>query len=182
MTDASQFVTHGVMLAHLIAFVLSTPFTLANPAMPGLSVPAIQRLGITVPYFSDLLPEGGELTCLFPDNPAFGYFFRRINSVVTIDMITKGELEGEKTRLIAEEKDYGTPLIHYLSVYRRYEDTASYLEFLIEQKMSPFSGKYPGAVMFTEAFYERVNGKEVETLKPLHKKTIHCTLKNPGQK
>lgn len=180
MTAHWAFVTHGVMLAQILAFVLSTPFTLASPAVPGLPLPPILGFGINVPYYSDLLPEGGSLECLFPDNPSFGYLFRRRNSVVLIDMINKGELEGEKTRLVAEEKDYGTPLIHYLSVYKRYENSASYLEFLIEQKMSAFSGKYPGAVMYTEAFYEIVDGKEVETLKPLHKKTIQCTLKSPG--
>jgi hypothetical protein len=137
-----------------------------------------QEIEIRVPYYSNLLTIGGELRCVYPENPSFGFLFRRLPEKVIIDVINKGELEGEKTRMVAEEKTYGSPFIHYLSVFKRSDNYGSYLEFLIDQKLNSRTGKYLGYVMFTESFYEMVEGKEVETLKPMHKKPLDCTVKN----
>jgi hypothetical protein len=138
-----------------------------------------QEIVIRVPYFSNLLTIGGELRCVYPESPAFGYLFRRLaDNQIIIDVINKGESEGEKTRMVPEEKSYGSPFIHYLSVYKRSDNYGSYLEFLLDQKLNTRTGKYLGYVMFTEAFYERIEGREVETLKPMHKKPLDCTVKN----
>lgn len=177
------------MRTWIIFLFLSIPSSFAADFAEPFPVPSLSPstnfassdLGITVPYYADLLPEGGKLDCRFPESPDFGYIFKRVAGQVLIEIVNKGVSEGEKTRLVAEEKDYGSPFIHYLSVYRRTDNYASYLEFLIEQKISPRTGKFPGAVMFTEAFYEMVDGKEVETLKPLHKKIIYCELEKPIQ-
>jgi hypothetical protein len=171
----------------MFSFLLWIPTSFAADLVEPFRIPSLNHplvlsrdLGITVPYYADLLPEGGKLDCRFPGNSDFGYLFRRVGGQVWIEVINRGESEGEKTRMLAEEKDYGSPFIHYLSVYRRSDNYASYLEFLVEQKISPNSGKFPGAVMFTEAFYEMVDGKEVETLKPLHKKSVQCSLEKPS--
>jgi hypothetical protein len=132
-------------------------------------------LALRVPQFRDLLPKGGALRCLNSANPTFGYRVERSQAgEVLIEMITNGRLEGEKTRLQAELKDYGNPFILYLSHHSRADDTGAYFEMLVSLRADSRSGRFQGTAMFTEAFYSESEGKEQEALRPLAKQALVC--------
>jgi hypothetical protein len=132
-------------------------------------------LAIRVVKYEDILSSpGSKLKCLKEDG-RYGYQVTRLgDGDYLIDMISDGKLEGEKSRMRAVLKDYGSPFIVYLSVYKRDEDYGSYFELLIDKKVNIFLGSLAGDAMFTEAYYEKVDGKEHETLKPIAKFRMKC--------
>mgnify|MGYP001090549893 CR=1 FL=1 len=143
--------------------------------MPFLSL--LISLFLFFPQFShaENLPVGGKLRCLFASNDQFGFLLRQPEpGTFQIDAISNGTVEGEATRRMAEQKDYGTPLILFLNSYTRSENYGTYLEFLIEQNFDYSSGAYPASVMFTEAFYESSEEGEKEFLSPVYKRSLRC--------
>lgn len=131
-------------------------------------------LMIRVVKYEDILTPRSKLRCLKEDGK-YGYQVSRLaDGNFDIDVISDGKLEGEKSRMRAVLKDYGSPFIVYLSVYKRDEDYGSYFELLIDKKLNIFLGSLAGDAMFTEAYYEKVDGKEHETLKPIAKFRMKC--------
>lgn len=132
-------------------------------------------LAIRVVKYEDILGgQGSTLKCLKEDG-RYGYLVTRAaNDEYFIDVISDGKSEGEKTRMRAELKDYGSPFIVYLSVYKRDGDYGSYFELLFDKKVNIFVGALAGDAMYTEAYYEKVEDKEHETLKPIAKFRMKC--------
>ena len=138
-------------------------------------VHAESELPIRVVKYVDILATpGATLECLKKDGK-FGYLISRAdNGDYIIEVISNGKLEGEKSRMRAEVKDYGSPFIVYLSVYKRQDDYANYFELLLDKKLNIFYGSLVGDAMYTEAFYSKDGDKEKETLKPLWKERMSC--------
>jgi hypothetical protein len=134
---------------------------------------------LRVVKYADLLEKPGDsLRCFLDNREQFGYLMTHDKAgEYWIDVISNGKLEGEKSRMKAVLKDYGSPFAVYLSVYKRQEDYGSYFELLLWKKWSPYTTTFPGDVMFTEAYYSKAGEKEHETLKPIFKKPLHC---DPG--
>lgn len=133
-------------------------------------------LSIRVLKYEDILATpGSTLTCL-KEGGKYGYLVTRAdNGDYIIDVINDGKVEGEKSRMRAVVKDYGSPFIIYLSVYNRYGDYGSYFELLLDKKVNMFAGTLIGDAMFTEAYYSKEeDGKEKETFKPITKFRMKC--------
>lgn len=132
-------------------------------------------LAIRVVRYEDILATpGSKLKCLKEDGK-YGYQISRLgDGDYLIDVISDGKLEGEKSWMRATQNDYGSPFVIYLKAHSRSGDYGSYFELLLEKKVNMFLGGLGGDAMFTEAYYEKVEGKETETLKPLAKFRMKC--------
>jgi hypothetical protein len=112
----------------------------------------------------------------------FGYLISRLgDGDYLIDVISNGELEGDKSRMRARVKDYGTPLILYLSVYNRMDEYGTYFELLLDKKVNIFYGSLVGDAMYTEAYYTKEGDKEKETFKPVWKERMQCSAETNAQ-
>lgn len=142
---------------------------ISNPVTAG-------DLMIRVVKYEDILAKGGDtLTCL-KEGGKYGYQVTRLgDGDYLIDVISDGKLEGEKSRMRATVKDYGTPFIIYLSVFSRYGDYGTYFELLLDKKVNMWLGSLAGDAMHTEAYYSKeADGKEKETFKPIAKYRMKC--------
>lgn len=160
----------------LLAAFLFLPLSLAraDDFRPLQTDPVPANLMIHVVNYVDILgADSSTVRCMKADNK-FGYLVTREGDNYFIDVISNGKLEGEKSRMKATLKDYGTPFVVYLSVYDRFEDYGKYFELLLFKKVNDFAGSLVGDVMFTEAYYSKEDGKEKETFKPIWKERLRC--------
>jgi hypothetical protein len=164
------------MKTSLLAALLLLPMNQARAEdfRPIHSDPVPASLTIHVVNYIDILGQpSSTVRCMKADNK-FGYIVTREGENYMIDVISNGKLEGEKSRMKATLKDYGSPFVVYLSVYDRFEDYGKYFELLLFKKVNDFAGGLVGDVMFTEAYYSKEDGKEKETFKPIWKERLRC--------
>lgn len=150
----------------------------ANDFRPlGSSSLLASPLTIRVVKYEDILAApGSTLKCLKEDGK-YGYQVSRLgDGDYLVDVISDGQLEGKKSWMRAKAKDYGSPFVLYLAVHSRDGEYGSYFELLLEKKVSSFLGTLGASAMFTEAYYEKIEGKESETLKPVSKFRMKCKV------
>lgn len=158
----------------LLASVAAHAFGI-DGSRPIFFEPVSNDLSIRVLQYVDILAPGTALRCFLDEKNQFGYLaYRNEAGAYIVEVISNGREEGEKTRAVAELKDYGSPFIVYLSVHKREGDYGSYFELLLEKKFNGSAGALTGASMFTEAYYSIVDGKEKETFKPVAKRALRC--------
>ncbi|MCO5141559.1 MAG: hypothetical protein M9962_00545 [Oligoflexia bacterium] len=133
---------------------------------------------IYVPRFETVLENVGDsIQCEPVETPGYGYLIEKKEEGIFLIPFSAGKPQPEERHLWMKVKDYGDPLTTYLSHYKRDGEYGSYFELLI---FSNYNFKINGVVgyaMFTEAFYtKKEDGSEHETLKPLAKPLLSCTV------
>lgn len=142
-----------------------------------ISPAAEAALSLRVLRYENLLEPGAKLRCNYTTNKTFGFLLTHTpTGEYHIDTISNGNLEGEKTRQKAVLKDYGTPLVVYVSANSRVGDFGSYFEFLIFKKLDSTTGTFAADVMFTDVEYvkDKVSGEEKEVYHPISKQRLAC--------
>lgn len=148
-------------------------------SITALTQKAQAALGIWVPQYLDVLPINGALDCRFLSDSNFGYLFKRTSEQdVTMDVISKGVSEGEKTRMSVKiNPDMQSLNYVFLQFFTRFEDYGKYTEFRISTMVHPVTLQIMGDMMFTESSFERdANGKEKESFRAISKNPIACKI------
>lgn len=136
-------------------------------------------LDIHAPGAEEILPINRPYECVYLTDNSYGFQFIRINEQqVQVQLLTAGQLEGDKSSFIAEIK--GRAVIGYhLYFYERKNDFGRYVEFeLLNTRRSYLGGRFPGQAMQVSALYKTAaDGTEVETRYPDFSRSMSCALK-----
>jgi hypothetical protein len=136
-------------------------------------------IDLHTPGAEEILPLNRIYECAYLTDNSYGFQFTRINEQqVRVELLTNGQLEGERSAFVAEIK--GRAVIGYhLYFYERKENFGRYVEFeLLNTRRSYLGGRFPGQAMQVSALYEKKpDGTEEETRYPDFSRSMSCALK-----
>lgn len=177
----SQTLSLGFFLFLAAPFASSLAYSQGNgPIFPSFIEPSLDfrtDLELRIVRYEDILPVGGQLMCYQGRSKTVAH---QVNRTTETDVVITF-LENSQTNPNRKPKFAklvrSSPVQDYIQMEDRFGDVGYSFEMVLEKRLDPNTGAYPGALMLTEARYSKdANGNEERKLFPISMQSISCFL------